>query len=247
MPRPSETAVCCSSAAGTPSRRSGSRSCSTPSSIRSSIRASGAPRQACTPWPKPRCGTAQPRSRSISLGRREARRIAGAGRVGQEHLLPRLERDAGQLGVPGDEPLHPGDRGLEAEELLERRGPARVVPLGGGVPRRIGEEVGQGRADEVGRGLVPGEHEPREHREHLEVGHRDGAGVPLVPDVADEVVAAVVLARRHQLEQVVVQVEEQLRLLVRRARVVDVAGPEEEAEGGTDPVGPRPDRCRRGG
>ena len=58
----------------------GSRSCRTPSSTRSSSRASGAPRQACTPWPKPRCGRSKRAVEVEVVGGGEHGRVAARAR-----------------------------------------------------------------------------------------------------------------------------------------------------------------------
>jgi len=84
---------------------------------------------------------------------------------------------------------------------------------------------------------VAGQHEAREQRQHLEIRHLDRAGVALVPDMADQVVPAVRLAFCHHIEDVVVQVEQPLRLLLRLAGMVNVPRPEEEPQRRADPLG----------
>ena len=89
----SRAARTCPGARGSPaSRRPGNRSNSAVSDSASSIRASGAPRQKCTPTPKARCGLGS-RSTSNASGVGEDRRVA-VGRAEQRgDLLAGLDDD----------------------------------------------------------------------------------------------------------------------------------------------------------
>ena len=106
---------------GSPARRPapgrGTASNSAVSDSTSSIRASGAPRQKCTPTPKARCGLGS-RSTWNSSGSVEDRRVA-VGRAEQRRdLLALLDRDVADLDVLGGGALEELQRRVEAQHLL---------------------------------------------------------------------------------------------------------------------------------
>ena len=93
----------CTSSKSSASAKVGKRRNSAGNAIRISMRASGAPRQWCTPWPNARCPGA-PRPMSSISGESMKSRIPIARRHRHEHEFTRRNRYAGDLDLGGGDP-----------------------------------------------------------------------------------------------------------------------------------------------
>ncbi len=93
---------------------------------------------------------------------REVVRVSRPRRVGDEQTIAGDELVLAEHNVLGDESIHSGDRRLVADQLLQRTGAALVVLLRPLPQCAVREQMREGHADQIRRGLVTGQHEAGE-------------------------------------------------------------------------------------
>ena len=93
---------------------------------------------------------------------REVVRVSRPCSVRDEQTIAGDQLVLAEHGVLGDESIHPGDRRLVADQLLQRTSAALVILLCPLPQCTVREQVREGHADEIRRGLMAGQHEAGE-------------------------------------------------------------------------------------
>ena len=139
----------------------GHRVASSSMAMRLSARASAAPRQLCTPWPKPMATLWRPLDVEV-VGPLERPRVAGGGAGEQQHREALGDGAAVEVAVGDREATLVLRRRVVAEDLLDRAGDLvavveHLLPLVGvageqhdRVADQLGHRLGPGPADEGG-------------------------------------------------------------------------------------------------